>query len=335
MVDEVVKDPVFDAIAVGEAEGLICQMINDAERSTLRSIYKQDRFIDIDNIAIPDRGLIDGTHGGSIFAFGKDFRGHGNENVISSRGCPFKCAFCSSSAIWERKLRLRSPENLLREVRGITEHYGQMQIRFADGSFTTRKLSDLKAICKGLGEMGCVWRCSVRAASLTEEVCDVIVDGGCREVSLGIESGDQRVLDFLNKGTNIEKMMEGCHNAASRGMNVRALVMIGTPGEQLTTPELNRDFILDDAVYCVTLSTYVPLPGSPIWNDPDRFRCSIESQDFESYNRDFWISNGRGGKTAKPPKMLIRNWDLTPSEQMDNVKRMQEYVLKSGKINEG
>jgi radical SAM superfamily enzyme YgiQ (UPF0313 family) len=162
----------------------------------------------------------------------------------------------------------------------------------------------------------------------------MMAESGCKEVSVVAESGDQRVLDFLNKKTNLAKLEEGCSNAKKEGLNVRGLFIIGTPGEHPDTPEINSEFINRDIFHSVTLSTFVPLPGSPIWCRPQDFNCEIISRDFSKYNRDYWI-NIDGEKTRKESAMLIRNNALTEAQQLDNIKRMERYVLETGKLNQG
>ena len=126
-------------------------------------------------------------------------------------------------------------------------------------------------LCDELKELDIIWRCLVRADQLDPEICKAMFDAGCREVWPGIESGDQRVLDYLNKRTGMEDMLWGCKEARDAGLKIKALFMIGTPGEREDTPEINREYMKVLDFDMITLSTFTPLPGSPIWNNPDRF----------------------------------------------------------------
>jgi len=245
----------FDAIAIGESESFIVQMAKDLDNNTLKSRYGPAEPVDINLIPIPNRDLIDGKHGKGIFSFEQGT----NENVITSRGCGYRCHFCASKSMW-RGVRYRSTENVLEEVRGMST------IRFADDNFTSNK-ERLYEICAGLSGN---WRCSARADTLLPSVCQAMAEGGCKEVSIGAESADQRVLDFLNKRTNVHKVEQGVLNAVQAGINVRGLFMIGTPGEREDTPEINRDFINRIPFHSLTLSTFIPLPGSEIIGNRQR-----------------------------------------------------------------
>lgn len=324
----------FDAVGVGEAESYIVEMARDTERGRLKRRYVADEPIqDLDSIPYPDRGLIAGSHGGAIFSFGESFKGTGHENVITSRGCPWDCHFCASKVIWGERVRLRSAENVVGEIRGIVNG-GCQQIRFADDNIATNP-NRLFEMCESFRDFDIAWRCSVRADTLLQkEVCVAMARAGCKEVSVGIESGDQRVLDVLNKKADIVKMKAGCEMAAKCGINVRGLFMIGTPGERENTPEKNVEFIREVPFKSVTMSIYVPLPGSAVWYNPEKFQCEITSRDFSQYNKDFWIKDG-DKKKMQEARVLIRNLLLSEEQQVENVRRMQEYVLHSGKANLG
>jgi radical SAM superfamily enzyme YgiQ (UPF0313 family) len=324
-----IDNPLFDSVCVGEGESLILQMIKDYENNTLKKSYHCTHVEDINDIPIPDRTLIPGSHGGNIFANNKNYIGGGNENFITSRGCPFNCSFCASKSLWDSNLRFRSIENIKKELDYIHNKCNIKQLRICDDNITSnrKKLIDL---CKALKDYGFVWRCSVRAESLTPNNCKVLSDGGCKEISVGIESGDQRVLDYLNKKTSVEKMLSGCKNAHDIGITVRALFMIGTPGERKDTPEINMAYIDKLDYDLITLSTFIPLPGTDIFNSPDKFNCEILTKDYSKYNKDYYNSGG-----IREYEPLIWNKFLTIDEQKDNVKRMENYIHNTGKYNTG
>lgn len=320
----------FDKICIGEGENIILQMIKDVKNNVKTKIYKSYEFINnLDRISFPDRSLIEGKHGGSIFLDKKT----NNENIITSRGCPFNCAFCASEAMWKRRVRYRSTGNIIAEIKDIMNKYGSKVFRVADDNVTSNPKRCIE-LCKELEPLNIEWRCSIRAESITPEVAQALYKAGCKEISPGIESGDQRVLDFLNKRTTLLKMLQGCINARKAGLKIRALMMIGTPGERLNTPELNKDYLKILPYDMVTLSTFIPLPGTSIWNNPYKFNCEILSEDFTKYNKDYYIfKNGQNAKRDYNP--LIHNNFLTLEQQIDNVKRMERYIEELGKYNRG
>ena len=331
---EVMKTSLFDSICVGEGERVILKMVKDLKEHSLKTIYFSNDYIkNLDEIPFPDRSLIEGSHGGNIFAYGKNYIGEGNENVITARGCPFNCAFCATKSMWGTKIRFRSIENVIEEINQIIDFSGIRQFRVSDDAITSNR-KRLKKFCDGVASFDLAWRASVRADSLTPEACEAMAEAGCKEISPGIESGDQRVLNFLNKQTTTEKMKDGCKNAKKAGIKVRGLFMIGTPGEMSDTPEINRDYINEVDFDMISLTTFSPFPGTPIWSNPETYYCTILSEDFKKYNVTYWTMKD-GKKIKKKYEPLIHNKILTISQMKDNVERMKKYIEETGKYNEG
>jgi radical SAM superfamily enzyme YgiQ (UPF0313 family) len=334
MYNEIKETKLFDAICVREGENVILKMIEDVKKNKLKQVYFMEEFVkDLDSLPFIDYDLVEGSLGGKIFFGRKSYKKGNTINFITSRGCPFNCAFCASQAMWKRKVRFRSIKNIIKEMKFLIEKYDITEFRLADDNLVSNPKRCLK-FCKAIKPLNIIWRCSIRAESITPKIAKAMYESGCREISPGIESGDQRVLDYLNKRTSLQKMKIGCKNAQDERLKVRALFMIGTPGEQVDTPEKNRDYIHLLKPDALTLSTFLPLPGTPIFHNPKQFNCEILSYDWTKYNKDYYISkNGKASKRKYTP--LIRNKFLSLDNQISNVKRMEKYIEEFGKYNKG
>ena len=142
------------------------------------------------------------------------------------------------------------------------------------------------------------------------------------------------MLDILQKQVRIGEIEAGCRRAAAAGLKVRGLFMMATPGERPDTPELNRDFMMRVPLHAVAFSTFVPFPGTPIWENPEKYFCSVVNLNFDRYNIAlFHRQNGKIMKRRYVP--FIRNRLLTVNQQADNVARMEQYAEDSGKLNSG
>jgi radical SAM superfamily enzyme YgiQ (UPF0313 family) len=278
---------VFDSFCVGEGEEAVVRMLDDlATTGNLSPRYVGSRIRDLDDIPFPARDLID-VLGGGIFAGGEHLRGDVSSVIITARGCPFDCTFCASRPIWGGNLTYRSVENVIEEVRQVRDGFDVREFRFCDDMLNL-KAGRLEELCAGMRKLDVLWRGSIRAGISTADTYRTMYDAGCRELSPGIESGDQRVLDFLSKRTTVQDNRNLIQWAGQAGINVRVLLMSGTPGEQLDTPEINRDFLASIDYASVSVTQFRPIPGSPIWNHPGKFGCRILTRDLDRYNFYFW-----------------------------------------------
>lgn len=334
MYQDIADADLFDAICVGEGESVIIDMVRDVEKDKFNKLYSPNGFVDdLDTIPFPDRTLIEGSYGKGIFLNRKTYISGGTESIMASRGCPYNCAFCASHSIWDGKIRYRSTENMVSEIRQIIESTQTRQFVFFDDNLALNRKKCLE-LCEALKEFDIAWRCLVRADNLDPEICEALATSGCKEIWPGIESGDQRVLDMLNKRINAGEMLEGCKNAKRAGLEIRALFMIGTPGERIDTPEINRDYLNKLDFDMITLSTFMPYPGSPIWNNPDKFNSEILSREFTQYHKDFfYMKNGKRMKREYEP--ICHNKFLTIAQMKSNVARMKGYVKETGRYNRG
>lgn len=334
MYKKIAKYNLFDAICVGEGELVISKMVKDVEKGEFPKFYIIDSFTkDLDMIPFPDRSLIEGDYGRNIFVNRKSYNSKGSESIITSRGCSYNCAFCASHSMWNGRTRYRSIDNIVAEIKQIVESTGIRQFGIWDDNMTLHRKRCLD-LCDEFSQLDIVWRCLVRADQLNPEICEALADAGCKEIWPGIESGDQRVLDYLDKRADARQMLQGCRNARKSGLKIKALFMIGTPGERIDTPELNRDYMNKLDFDMITLSTFTPLPGSPIWNDSERYNCEILSTDFSKYNQYYYVMKN-GNKVKREYEPMIHNKFLTIEEMKSNVERMTAYVEETGRCNHG
>lgn len=322
------RDLPIDSFVFGEGESVILDIIND--HPNLKETYQATRIKDLDSLPFPARDLIE-FKGGNIFAQNKNYHEGGSTVIISSRGCYFGCTFCASPGLWGRKVSFRSSENVTEEIKEVVRDFGIFQFRFSDDMFTSKEDRVFK-MCELFKKENIVWRCSIRTKPNSFDLFKKMYDGGCREVSFGIESGDQDVLDFLRKNITIENHRSAVVNAKKAGLVVRVLFMIGTPGESLNTIDRNISFLeaIKDFTDTIALTTFVPIPGSAIANHPEEHNCAILDTNIDNYNFYLWSPTG-----VNEWKNLIKLSNLSLEQLEQNKVRMKEYVLSTGKSNQG
>lgn len=314
---------VFDAVVFGEGEGIIGQVIEDLRNGRSSRFYRGPRMEDIDLIPLPARDVLT-KQGAPIFAFGKDYKSGGHSSIITSRGCPYRCAFCESPKIWNRRVCFRSVENVVQEIETVIDQYGIYQYRFQDDTMTLDKRR-MFALCERFAALGIYWRCSLRVDNVDEKLFAAMYEGGCREVGFGIESGDQQVLDVLQKGTTVAQNARAVKMAKEAGFTVRVFLMSGTPGETRETPYRTIDFLERTKPDIATLAVFAPFPGSEIFDHPERFGTRIKSRNLDEY----FINTHRDHQV----KSVISIDGLTDEELEHNKSVIRDYIYGKGIAN--
>ncbi len=275
---EVLDPGCVDSVVRGEGETSFLRLLEDVEQGRLKPEYTSPPIADLNEIPFPLRQP-ESTVSTKLLA--EQVRA---TTLITSRGCPFRCSFCASQTIWGRKVRFRSVENVMAEIDLLVEEYAIQGLRFLDDTLTLKKPRLLK-LCERLKDYGLLWRCSTRSTLVTEETARMMYDGGCREIGLGVESADQEILDLLDKEVTVEDHETAIRILHAAGIRVGCFFMAGLPGETESTAEKNIAFMertQPDRVFC---STFMPYPGTPIWNEPQQYGVTITTRDLSCYNQ--------------------------------------------------
>ena len=155
-------------------------------------------------------------------------------------------------------------------------------------------------------------------------------EAGCREVSFGVESFDNRVLKVLKKGATAADNAHALEIAAKAGINTRILLMIRTPGQTGKTIRENIDWLERVPFDIICCTSFVPIPGSDIWHHPDRYGIEILNRNLDDYNFYFFGANGKNKL-----KSIIKIKDRPLEEFNRESMEFREYLLQTGKLNTG
>jgi len=186
--------------------------------------------------------------------------------MCSSRGCPFQCAFCSSSIFWEHKYYTRKPTSIVDEIEVLMGEYGSKGIYFREDNFTVSRKHVL-GVCEEIirRKLDIRWECESRIDTLSKEDLAIMKEAGCNGIWCGVESGSQRILDSIKKGyksKQVQNFFDWCREV---DISTFACFMLGFPGENkediLETYELATNL----PVKRVQFATYVGFPKSEIY----------------------------------------------------------------------
>jgi len=309
------SEPELDGVVLGEAEESITELIGAliqgrdlqsvdglAWRAEDRKVFRQEktRYIEnLDALSMPARFLFD------MDLYFEKAKGHNVPEaepcaqMITSRGCPFRCSFCALGNHWGKCQRKRSAANVLEEIRFLVETYGIREIHFEDDNLTSDKQRALE-IFRGMRDANWDLRWAaptgLAIATLDGELLAAMKESGCYSISVAIESGDQTVLTkLMRKPVRLERVPRVVQTARKCGLLVKGFFILGYPGETKETMRKTVDFArsleLDWAFFFVA----TPIPHTEMWDtcvkegyfDPSDYdptigflRCQIQTPEF-------------------------------------------------------
>lgn len=188
--------------------------------------------------------------------------------IITTRGCPFNCSFCSSRVTWSNKLRFRSPKKVVDEIEQLVNIFGIKEFHFEDDNFTASR-SHALAVCREIikRKIDIVWACpnGVRIDRLDKKLLKTMKESGCYLLAFGIESGSQKILNRAGKHLDLKIVYKTLKLVKEIGIQTWGFFIIGLPGETRETVQTTISFAkklsLDRAQFC----KFTPLPGTTIF----------------------------------------------------------------------
>ncbi|HOL62627.1 MAG TPA: radical SAM protein, partial [Elusimicrobiales bacterium] len=188
-------------------------------------------------------------------------------SVITSRGCPYLCKFCSHNTVFKNKVRFRSPENVLEEMKYLRKKFDVREFVFWDDSILLDKNRAIKIFNMIKKELPDIYfTCSSRVDHINEGIAKLMYEAGCRMILFGAESGSQKILDSINKQITVGQTIKAVEICRNNKIMSFCSFIIGTPEETKETLEETRRFVLkldpDFAIFTI----FTPLPGSYYFN---------------------------------------------------------------------
>lgn len=263
----------LDVILFGEAEETLREILEEKKsfdkilgiyyRDDLRVKFTGSRpFIEnLDGLPFPARHLVDNNL----------YRRPDNNKVQAvikvSRGCPFHCFFCLATPVSGAKVRKRSPENIVQEIKECVEKYGITNFLFWSDIFNIDK-GWVMDLCQQIIDSGLdiTWSANTRADTADEEMADMMYKAGCRLVSIGVESGSQEMLDKIGKRITLDDVRLTVKIFKKAGIKIYNYFVIGLPWETEETVEDTIDFAVELNSDFISFYTAAPLPGSKFYD---------------------------------------------------------------------
>lgn len=287
--NEALHDPNVDVIVRGEGEltflELVSNFINAKDlRTILGTSYKKDNKIysnpdspplhNLDELPYPNRNLVQLE------------RYKASSHVISSRGCFAHCIFCCVRA-FARKLRVRSPENVVNEIYHLNKNYNFNKISLVDYSLTFDANRTLK-MCDLIKELGLniSWVCETRINGVKEELLKKMAEAGCVAIQFGVESGDPAILRKIKKGISIKQIENVVEAAVRVGIRPMCNFMIGHADDTSQTIQTTIKFAkkLQKIGSEISLGVSTPFPGTELYHRREELGVKIVDWDYSKWD---------------------------------------------------
>ncbi len=286
----------FDIAVIHEGEQVLPELLEKLELksnlSTVNGIIFRDEnglhktppaptINELDSLQLPAWDLLPGFPDTSLPAI-FDYPQGPVATLAASRGCPFLCKFCDTST-FGAKVRANSPQNVFSTMKYLNEKFRVRHIQFVDDLFLASRVRTLE-LCDLIlrNRLKMTWSCTARVDTVKPDVLKKMKQAGCWEISFGLETGSNELLQKMEKAARIEISEQAVNWTAKAGIRCKGLFMLGYPGENDQTIEMTKAFTRRIPMTTMNLSKFTPYPGSPIYREI--FGANIRDDHWEKMN---------------------------------------------------
>jgi anaerobic magnesium-protoporphyrin IX monomethyl ester cyclase len=272
--------PVIDLVVVGEGEETMAQLVEagpDCTHLIPGIIYRgsdgeiaftgyRPKIIELDTLPFPAYEKLDGypeVYKLPIF----NYPTAPNTSCVTSRGCPYACSYCDRS-VFGSSFRYNSAEYVYEHLKYLIERFRIRHVSFYDDLFTfnRQRVDDLTRMLTD-HPLRISFNCAVRAEHIDEELIRQLKMAGCWMISLGIETGDEKLLAQHRKSADLQMLAQKIRMIKKIGIRVKGLLMMGLPGESEKSIQKSMDYVFSLPLDDFNLTKFTPFPGSPIYTE--------------------------------------------------------------------
>lgn len=318
-----------DYVICGEGEIAMTELVNNKFiNNDIQGVYSLDNLKNVDQqiikakiienldeLPFPDWDQISPTtypkapHG----AIAKNFP---IGVVMTTRGCPYGCTFCASPQFYGRKIRFRSPENVIEEIKYLIKNHNVKEIHFEDDNLTLKR-EHIEKICNLIlkNNIKISWACpnGIRADKVDEDLIKLMVKSGCYFFAYGIESANPQILKNIKKEETIEQIEKSIEMADRLGVSCHGFFIFGLPGETAETIQESINFAKKSKLSCAQFIILDVLPGCELWTTLNgKFKPNFAKNSFKEPE---WIPEGlTKNQLIKAQSQAFRSFYLRPKQ---------------------
>jgi anaerobic magnesium-protoporphyrin IX monomethyl ester cyclase len=201
--------------------------------------------------------------------------------IATSRGCPFACIFCTSPRLWDRRVRYRSVENVIQEIQDRLIRHGVSKYYFNDDNFNLDRKRTIR-LCEGMikARLEISWICEGQISAFTPEVLAAMKAAGCKRIKLGVESGNDRILKLMRKGTTKALIRKIVRMIRDAGIDYNIYALIGMPTETREEMLETYRFIEELDPSYISLSVASPHYGTELFEMMRAYNIPFTKEDW-------------------------------------------------------
>lgn len=275
--EEYAQDKNIDFIVKGEGElvfeNLLKAIENNGDFASVKGLVwkingriinneNESLVENLDELPFPSRHLFQPDK----YYPSAQIRGKRTFHIITSRGCPFRCGFCSCHKTFGRTYRFMSAARVIREIKYLVEEYRADSLHFYDDTLTIHK-GRIMELCELMikNKLTLPWACFTRVDKVDRELLQAMKRSGCYQIFYGVESGTQRLLDIIDKDITLEQIKNAVQITKEEGIEALGSFIIGLPTETPEESERTIRFAIEldmDFAHC---EIFTPHPGTQIF----------------------------------------------------------------------
>jgi radical SAM superfamily enzyme YgiQ (UPF0313 family) len=297
--EEVMQNPDIDFVIRGEGEIPLLYLVKELKKvspklATVPGIHYRDGngqvqknlgvdlINNLDELPFPARDLV----------LNCDYNLYRIHNISTARGCPYTCTFCADRRLWGTKVRRRSVDNVIKELKLLKDRYKKIDyVDIVDGTFTfDRKY--VQAFCNAMitHKLNIKWRCTARYDNLNEELLQLMKQANCTGLYLGLESGSNRILKSIDKKTTVEQIIKVSKMVYNSGIPSATSIMLGLPYENKEDMEETLKVMKKVKTDIFDVNSYIPLAGTPLYDslsEEDKKNIDWRKVGYKSFDSHF------------------------------------------------
>ncbi len=333
-INVIYENPFIDYVIMGEPELTLKEILEGIPNKDILGIcYSENNQgvknelrpfnEDLDSLPFPARHLVDN----SIYTRPDNGKVQGVIKV--SRGCPYHCFFCLATPVSGAKVRMRSAENIIAEIKECVEKYNIKNFVFWSDIFNINRDWTID-LCKKIIDSGLkiTWSANTRANTMDDEMASYMYKAGCRLASIGVESGSQEVLDNIGKKITLDDIRNTVKILKKNKIKIYNYFVIGLPWETEKTVEETIKFAIELDSNFISFYTAAPLPGTRFFAYAMMNKLVDSNLDFDSA---YYVPTVRSHELSKERifelhKQAVRRFYLRPKFILKTLLELRSFV---------